>query len=162
LLTTILLFHYRSSPSIKLSSLSISFFAPNSDIPVFLTGYRFKRIDTLFNTTFHQPISFGATVQLFPRTAPEGELNRFSIITTTANDLVASIHLRMPVIIPASSVDLWFNEPDMKAVLDYMRPYPAKKMKAIPVSNRVNATKNDDSSLIEAYKIDAVQPLIEF
>jgi len=105
---------------------------------------------------------FGATCNYFPQATPEEEMNRFSIITTAANDLVAPVHHRMPVIISVSDIDLWFNEPDIKAILEQMSPYPANKMKAIPVSNRVNVAKNDDSSLIELYKIGGGQTLIEF
>ncbi|WP_119462925.1 SOS response-associated peptidase [Rhodospirillaceae bacterium SYSU D60014] len=78
---------------------------------------------------------------------PEGDwLRTFTIITTEANDLVAPIHNRMPVILDPADHAVWLGEQpaeaeELKALL---RPYPAEKMTAYPVSSRVNSPKNDD------------------
>ncbi len=50
----------------------------------------------------------------------------FAIITTDANELVADIHDRMPVIVLPSDYGRWFgDEPDPR---DLMRPFPADLM----------------------------------
>ncbi len=51
----------------------------------------------------------------------------FAILTTDANDLVADIHDRMPLILaPADYVRLLGDEPDPR---DLMRPFPADLMR---------------------------------
>ena len=52
--------------------------------------------------------------------------SNFAIITTDANELVADIHDRMPVIVLPSDYGRWFgDEPDPR---DLMRPFPADLM----------------------------------
>jgi len=75
-------------------------------------------------------------------------IRTFCVITTAANELVAQIHDRMPVIIPAEAYDRWLSpaEPDPR---DLLMPYPAGPMTMWPVSSRVNSAKNDDSSILD-------------
>ena len=64
--------------------------------------------------------------------------------------VVAPIHDRMPVILPASAYDRWLDadEPvsDLQALL---RPYPADKMAAYPISTYVNNPRNQGPKCIE-------------
>jgi len=74
-----------------------------------------------------------------------------TIITTTANELCAPIHDRMPVILDANDVARWLgeepaNEDQLAALL---RPYPADAMIAFAVDKRVGNVRNDDPTLIE-------------
>jgi putative SOS response-associated peptidase YedK len=58
------------------------------------------------------------------------------MITTDANELVADIHDRMPVILAPTGYARWLSEePDPR---DLMRPYPADLMRMWPISTRVN------------------------
>jgi putative SOS response-associated peptidase YedK len=78
-----------------------------------------------------------------------GEIVRtFCIITTTANELVASIHDRMPVILPPKSYDRWLAniEPDPR---DLLVPFPSELMMMWPISTRVNKPDNDDPSILD-------------
>ena len=75
-----------------------------------------------------------------------------SIIVGPANDLIAPIHDRMPVILDRSTWPKWLGEepaePDeLKALL---KPYPVERMRAYRVSRRVGSVKNDDASLLDA------------
>jgi putative SOS response-associated peptidase YedK len=78
--------------------------------------------------------------------SPSGDvLETCTIITTTANELIAPIHERMPVILAEQDYALWldpsFEKIDrLQALLD---PYPASEMKVYPVSSLVNNPKND-------------------
>src|SRR5690349_12578782 len=71
-----------------------------------------------------------------------------AIITTTANELLATIHHRMPVILEPESYDLWLTgrTPDVKNVLT---PFPASAMTSHTVSRDVNDTKIDDEHLVQ-------------
>ncbi|HEU4766158.1 MAG TPA: SOS response-associated peptidase [Pyrinomonadaceae bacterium] len=72
-----------------------------------------------------------------------------AIITTTANELLAKIHHRMPVILGSESFDLWLNEESRSTDLkDLLTPYPAELMMSHAVSYEVNDTKTDDERLL--------------
>ena len=86
---------------------------------------------------------------LWDRWQTEGRtINSCAIITTTANELLARIHHRMPVIVDVESYELWLTgrTPDVKSLL---APYPASAMSSHTVSHRVNDTKIDDEHLVE-------------
>jgi putative SOS response-associated peptidase YedK len=51
----------------------------------------------------------------------------------------------MPVILPDEQHDPWLS---VEAGKEILVPYPADRMKAWPVSSRVNSPKNDDSEII--------------
>lgn len=73
-----------------------------------------------------------------------------TIITTSANPLVAPIHNRMPVILDPSDEARWLD-PGLTgpAVSACLRPFPAERMEAYPVSALVSSPRNDGSELIE-------------
>jgi putative SOS response-associated peptidase YedK len=75
-----------------------------------------------------------------------------SIIVGPANDLVAPIHDRMPVILDRGTWPKWLGEepaePDELRAL--LKPSPSGRMRAYRVSPRVGSVKNDDASLLEA------------
>jgi putative SOS response-associated peptidase YedK len=77
----------------------------------------------------------------------------FAIITTDANDLVAEIHDRMPLILTSSDYIRWLSEePNPR---DLMRPFPAEPMRMWPISTRVNKPENDDLSIVEPIELIA-------
>ncbi len=71
-----------------------------------------------------------------------------AIITTTANEILASIHDRMPVILRPESQDSWLNGDSSPLTLkNLLAPYPASEMMSHPVSYDVNHPKTDDEYL---------------
>jgi len=72
-----------------------------------------------------------------------------AILTTTANELLAAIHHRMPVILNPELYALWLDENTRAADLKEMLvPFPAKQMKSHAVSYDVNDTKVDHEGLL--------------
>jgi putative SOS response-associated peptidase YedK len=72
-----------------------------------------------------------------------------AIITTTANELLATIHHRMPVILESESYGLWLSEDSRSADLkDLLAPYPAEAMTSHPVSYDVNNAKLDEERMV--------------
>ena len=72
-----------------------------------------------------------------------------AIITTAANELLAPIHDRMPVILPYESHDLWLNDDSNPISLrNVLAPFPASQMTSHAVSYDVNGTKMDDEHLL--------------
>jgi putative SOS response-associated peptidase YedK len=81
----------------------------------------------------------------------QGErLESFTIITTDPNQLMEPLHDRMPVIVEPDDYTRWLSpgDPEQPPV-DLLRPYPAEKMRAWPVSSRVGNVRNDDPALLE-------------
>ncbi len=73
-----------------------------------------------------------------------------AIITTTANELLAEIHHRMPVILGTESYDLWLSEDSRPTDLkDILTPFPASEMMSHTVSHDVNDVKIDDEHLVQ-------------
>ena len=78
----------------------------------------------------------------------EDALATFTVLTTLPNELAATIHDRMPLIVAPEEAPRWLDR-DEHDVKDLLRPYPAEEMTAYPVSPRVNSSKNDGPELIE-------------
>lgn len=84
--------------------------------------------------------------------APDGQwLRTYTIITTDANELLASIHDRMPVILAAEEYPRWLGEQsaEPQELLAMLRPFPADLMTMHPVSRAVSNVRNDGSELLE-------------
>lgn len=81
-----------------------------------------------------------------------GELiHSCTIITTDANERVAPIHNRMPVILRPDTYAIWLDntEDDTALLQDLLRPYASEAMSAYPVSREVNRAGNEGPHLIE-------------
>jgi len=84
--------------------------------------------------------------------SPAGEtLRSFTIVTTTANELCAPIHNRMPAILPPPAWPAWLGEEDAAPadLAALLAPYPASGMTCWPVSARVGNVRNNDAELVE-------------
>jgi putative SOS response-associated peptidase YedK len=86
-------------------------------------------------------------------TAPDGAVVRScAVITTEANAVAATVHDRMPVVVPAEAFDLWLTQdelsPDDARAL--LRPAPDPWFVVDPASTRVNSVRNDDPDVLRA------------
>jgi putative SOS response-associated peptidase YedK len=80
-------------------------------------------------------------------------IRTFAVITTDANELVAEIHDRMPLILAPDDYIRWLgDETDPR---DLLRPYPAEPMRIWPISTRVNKPQNDDPSILDPVELFA-------
>lgn len=78
------------------------------------------------------PFAFAGLWELWR--SPEGdELKSCTIITTTANELVARVHPRMPMIFDMDTCWQWLEERAPAALQAMLQPYPAERMEAIVV-----------------------------
>jgi putative SOS response-associated peptidase YedK len=79
-----------------------------------------------------------------------GALRTCTIITTEPNELMSTLHNRMPVILNQKDYAEWLDStprtPD--SLLHLIKPFPADKMSAHPVSTMVNTPNNDRAELI--------------
>jgi putative SOS response-associated peptidase YedK len=75
----------------------------------------------------------------------------FAIITVPANELVATIHDRMPAILHKADYDRWLGvETDPH---DALRPFPSELLRMWPISTRVNSPMNDDEGLLDEIEL---------
>ena len=86
-----------------------------------------------------------------PRDRPDAEpLRTCAIITTSANELMAPIHDRMPVVLEPASWAAWLDPgTDMAVVEGLMVPAAPGVLEAFPVSTLVNRVANDGPELVE-------------
>ena len=84
----------------------------------------------------------------------EGDvLETFTILTTDPNELAERVHDRMPVILEPRDYERWMEPGDPgRPPLDLLRPYPAEKMHAWTVSDRVGNVRNDDPELLREWQ----------
>ena len=78
--------------------------------------------------------------------SPDGRrIQSCAIVTTEANELLAPIHDRMPVILSPDAEPVWLD-PDVQdtdALSGLLTPYPSDLMNAYEVSSVVNSAAND-------------------
>jgi putative SOS response-associated peptidase YedK len=84
--------------------------------------------------------------------APDGTvLETCSLITTTPNEVVRSVHDRMPVILRGSATDTWLDPAvdDPARLEPLLAPLPGELMQATPVSPRMNSVRYENPDCIE-------------
>lgn len=93
-----------------------------------------------------QPMGFAGLYDVW-----NDEVLSFTIITTTPNALMKTIHDRMPVILSPGDYDRWLDPALTHAeeVEDLLKPYGGK-MSATVVTSAVNSPKNNRPELIAA------------
>lgn len=101
------------------------------------------------------------------RNPESGEWQRtFTILTTEANELVAEVHDRMPVVLPPERVDDWLHIPAeggdeyARTARELLKPAPRDMLVATEVSRRVNSVANDDESCLAAPEAAAQEQLL--
>jgi putative SOS response-associated peptidase YedK len=90
-----------------------------------------------------EPFAFAAIGSVWKD--PQGEwLRSCAIVTTTANDLIAPIHPRMPVILDPDDEATWLDpETPPEHAQQLLRPLPVSLTHARPVSKAVNDARYD-------------------
>jgi len=88
--------------------------------------------------------------EYWPGVAGAEPIESYAIITTAANELMAKLHDRMPVILAEKDQAAWLDpknerREELQALL---KPYAGEDLDAYPVSTRVNSPKNDDADLL--------------
>ena len=82
--------------------------------------------------------------------ADDYDIDACAVITCAANDLVAPVHQRMPVILPPEAYDDWLNpDTDVGTLLALLQPVEWPEVSRHPVSTEVNRAANDYPALVE-------------
>jgi len=72
-----------------------------------------------------------------------------TILTTRANNIMASIHQRMPVILAANHLKAWLQTP-IEGFCEFLKPSDSESLSITPVSRYVNNPRNNDVRCIES------------
>jgi len=97
-----------------------------------------------------QPFAFAGLWETW--NSPDGsQVLSCTIITTEPNSLLATIHNRMPVILPSPAYAQWLDPGEAKpeALMGLLKPYDPASMEAFTVSRLVNSPGNDVEGCIQ-------------
>jgi putative SOS response-associated peptidase YedK len=116
------------------------------------------KLPYLFTAADGRPMAFAGLWEVWrdPKDRGARTLQTCVIITSPANDVVAPVHGRMPVILAPEDWEIWLN-PTSEAgtVMDLLTRPPASRLTAYPVSSLVNSVANDGPQLAEPMAIPA-------
>jgi len=115
-----------------------------------------KKQPFFFGLKDGQPFGFAGLWERW--TGEDGSvIESCTILTTTANEVLASVHDRMPVILHRDEYELWLDEDVRKQDLlkGLLQPYPADEMTSYPVSTLVNNISRQGADLIERLPINS-------
>ncbi|UJF26437.1 SOS response-associated peptidase [Planococcus sp. 107-1] len=97
-----------------------------------------------------EPFAFAALWESW-KSADGKTVNTCSILTTKPNDLMATIHDRMPVVLTKEAEKIWLDPKvqDPEILGELLKPFNAEEMEAYEVSEAVNSPKNNGPELIK-------------
>lgn len=80
-----------------------------------------------------------------------------ALVTAPANDRVAQVHERMPVILTRAAQQTWLSQADPLLLGSVLQSYPSEQMEHYPVSTRVNSPGNNSIQCIQPGLIEQSQ-----
>ncbi len=108
-----------------------------------------EKLPSFFRMADDEPFAFAA---MWDRWQADGHtIDTCALITTDANELVATVHDRMPVIIDPIHYDRWMDPANTtgEGLAALLRPHPADGMMADAVSSYVSKAGNEGPKCIE-------------
>lgn len=104
-----------------------------------------------------EPMAFAGLWEVWRADEDDEWLRTCTIVTTDAAPSIASIHDRMPVVLPADRWKEWLDpaqRPEALAAL--LRPAPDEILEHYTVSDRVNSADNNDAELVRRVEPDTL------
>lgn len=100
----------------------------------------------------HEPFAFAGLWEEWRNPDTGDPLRSCTIITTSPNELMESIHDRMPAILRKEDQQHWLKPGPMppEEMMAMLRPYPADEMEASPVGRFVNNPRNEGPQCVES------------
>lgn len=97
-----------------------------------------------FSLRSGEPFAFAGLWETWqPKDQPGEALTTCAIITTAANETVAPVHERMPVILRKENMWDWLLESSETTLMSLLRPAPADWLRVWEVSRAVNNPRED-------------------
>ncbi len=107
----------------------------------------------LFSRADGKPMAFAGFWERWIPNGPAAEaIESFTIIVTSANELIRAVHDRMPVILEPADFDAWLDAEGQATtnVMPLLKPRAAEGMTMTPVSRAVNSVRNEGPELLQA------------
>lgn len=105
-----------------------------------------------------EPFAMAGLWEEWKHPATQEYIKTCTIITTEPNDLIATLHHRMAVILSPEDEDVWLHDGiSTQDLLRVLKPFPSEAMEAYPVSTRINTVSADDPNMIERVEIAPYQ-----
>lgn len=83
-------------------------------------------------------------------------LQSFAIVTTEANELMVSLHPRMPVILHSRDYERWLDKEETERLpLDLLRPYESEEMEVYEANPKVGNVRNNGPEMMRAAAVAA-------
>jgi putative SOS response-associated peptidase YedK len=113
-----------------------------------------EKIPMYIHLKTEKPFAFAGIWETWK--SPDGKtIHSCAIITTVPNELMLTIHNRMPVILTKKDVATWIDIPNPtdNSLIDLLTPYPSEAMTAYQVSKIVNSPHNDVAACIKPVQL---------
>ena len=122
---------------------------PKGKLPHYISGSR------------EQPLALAGLWSSWRDKETGERLRTCTIITGVPNELVAEVHDRMPIVLPADAWSAWLDPraADMDHLWRLLSAYPAGEMTMHPVSTLVNKVQNNVPELIAPLETGAVDQI---
>jgi putative SOS response-associated peptidase YedK len=118
--------------------------------------YEWKKLDNkrkqpyLFRLSSGKPFAFAGLWERW--SSPDGQVTEScAVLTTDSNDLLRSVHDRMPVILKPDDYTVWLD-PEVKTperLQSMLKPYPPDEMVGRSVSSTVNKADHEGPDCVE-------------
>ena len=97
----------------------------------------------------HEPFAFAGLWSVWHRGEPD-EVRSCTIVTTEANDLIAPLHDRMPVMLDRANEQVWLEQgTPVPVLLDLLQSLPASETALRPVGPAVNNVRYDGPACLD-------------
>jgi len=134
--------------------------------------YEWRKLDTskkpkkqpmFIHRTDGEPLAFAGIWSVWRGPDKDQEpLRSLTIVTTTPNELMATIHDRMPVVLPEERWATWLDRgnEDLDALTGLLVPLADGLLTATPVATLVNNVRNNGPELLEPVPEEEQQALL--
>jgi len=101
-----------------------------------------------FQVDHGEPFTFAGLYDEWKPAESENVLS-CTIITCAPNELIATYHNRMPVILSEKDRWNWLEEKSpVDSILDMLLPFPSERISVYPVSKAINSPQNDSPQFL--------------
>ncbi|EHK52794.1 hypothetical protein MAXJ12_33479 [Mesorhizobium alhagi CCNWXJ12-2] len=93
-----------------------------------------------------EPFALAAIWEMWREPKTGEDIKTFAVLTCEPNEMMATIHDRMPVVLHSSDYRRWLMDPDPS---DLMKPFPADLMTMWRIDRKVGNYKNDTPDILD-------------
>ena len=93
-----------------------------------------------------EPFALAAIWEMWHDPKTEERIRTFCVLTCEPNEMMATIHNRMPVILAPADYSRWLMDEDAR---DLLRPFPELMTMLWPINRKVGSPKNDTADILD-------------